>query len=364
MLNMKRKHLPLLLAFLILYQTVIAQNKFAAYNFQAVDSFAMAVKYEKDIYKLAKDLTDPYHEDIYKVRSIFRWVTDNIEYDYEFINKDKERTRPNCENSVDCSRIIKEWEEEYVKDILKHNKAICYGYARVFQKLCDINNIKTDIISGYVRQNPFEIGNSLSVNHAWNAVMLDSVWYYLDPTWAAGYVGHDEETDKLTGYRKVYKNYYWLTPFNRLVRNHYPKNGKWVETPNFTKEKFFNQPHYYWLPMLEKISNEVSPSTGLLEVKKDSVIHFKFDYTEAINKLQINSNVFTNPPLWNVEEDDNGRKVKRKDTSAIRRQVYIPFKKNGNTYEFDYTVKEQSLYYLELLFDNKKAMRYKVRVIE
>ena len=361
---MKKNSFLLFIVFAIVCQNSSAQNKFDSYNFKAVDSIAMSVKYEKDIYKLAKDLAGSYTENIYKVRAIFRWVADNIKYDYEFVNKDKERTRPDCENSVDCSRIIKEWEEDYVKDVLKHNKAICYGYARVFQKLCDINGIKTEIISGYVRQNPFEIGNSLSANHAWNAVMLDSVWYYLDPTWAAGYVGRDEETEKLTGYRKHYKNYYWLTPFKRLVRNHYPKNGKWVETPNFTKEKFFNQPHYYRLEMLEKVSNEVSPSTGVLEVKKDSVIHFKLDYAEDIKKLQINSNIFTNPPIWNIEEDDNGRKMKRKDTSAARRQVYIPFTKNENTYEFDYTVKEQSLYYLELLFDNKKAMRYKVRVIE
>ena len=101
-----------------------------------------------------------------------------------------------------------------------------------------------------------------------------------------------------------------------------------------------------------------------MEVKKDSVIHFKFDYADEIKKLQINSNIFTNPPLWNIEEDDNGRKVKRKDTSAYRRQVYIPFSRKANTYEFDYIVREQSLYYLELIFDNKKAMRYKVRVIE
>jgi hypothetical protein len=353
-----------LLCIVVLQQKTFSQNKFDKYNFDTVDSFAMSVKYEKDIYKLAKDLTEPYTEDIYKARSIFRWVTDNIEYDYKFINSEKETKRPDCDNSVDCRQVIKEWEENYVRDILKKKKGICYGYARVFQKLCEISNIKTEIISGYSRQQPYQIGNSLSVNHAWNGVMIDSVWYYLDATWAAGYVGHDEETDKLTGYRKVFKNYYWLTPFDRLVRNHYPQNGKWVEKTNFTKEKFFNLPHYFGLTMLEKISNEVSPTTGVLEVKKDSVIHFKFDYTDDISKLQINSNTFTNPPLWIIEEDDNGRKFKRKDTAAIRKQVYIPFTKNGNTYKFDYAVKEQSLYYLELLFDNKKALRYRVRVIE
>jgi hypothetical protein len=361
---MKKRVLIILLVVALIWQPCSAQNKFSGYSFQSVDSFAMSIKYEKDIFKLAKDLAAPYSEDIYKVRSIFRWVADNIEYDYEFINKDKERTKPNCEGSIDCSRIIKEWEEDYVKDILKHKKAICYGYARTFQKLCSINGIRAEIISGYVKNKPYQIGNSLSANHAWNAVMLDSVWYYLDPTWAAGYVSHDEDTDKLLNFKKVFKNYYWLTPFNRLVRNHYPQNGKWVETANFTKEKFFNQPHYFGLQMLEKISNEISPSTGVLQVKKDSVIHFKFDYVENLDKLQINSNTFTNPPLWNIEEDENGRRVKRIDTSAIRRQVYIPYVRKGHTYEFDYVVKEQSLYYLELIFDNKKAMRYKVSVSE
>jgi hypothetical protein len=116
--------------------------------------------------------------------------------------------------------------------------------------------------------------------------------------------------------------------------------------------------------MLENFSNEISPSTGMLEAKKGDTIHFKFDYAKDIDKLQINSNTFTNPPLWRIEENDDGKMVRRRDTSADRRQVYIPFIKGGNTYQFNYVVTQQSVYYLELLFDYKKAMRYRIRVIE
>ena len=50
-----------------------------------------------------------------------------------------------------------------------------------------------------------------------------------------------------------------------------------------------------------------------------------------------------------------------KDAWAEKKQVYIPFSRKGNLYEFDYVVMDNSLYYLELLFDYKQAIRYRVR---
>ena len=33
----------------------------------------------------------------------------------------------------------------------------------------------------------------------------------------------------------------------------------------------------------------------------------------------------------------------------------------NNVYQFDYIVKENSLYYIEILFDSKQGIRYKVK---
>ncbi len=311
--------------------------------------------------KLAKDLTAPYVDDIYKVRAIFKWITENIVYDFRFINRGGEINRPECESDIDCMPMLREWETNYIKKILRTKKAIADGYSKLFKRLCDVSRIQCHVVEGYARTRPYQIGNRLSVNHYWNAVIIDTAWYFVDATWAAGYCPEDDETGMLLKYVKNYQNYYWLTPFDKLSRNHYPKNGPWAEQHHLTKEQFFNKPHYYSTDILQNISNE-SPATGVLHVQKGDTIHFRFDYTRNINLLQINSNIFRNPSLWTTEQISKRKTKIVIDEWAAKKQVYIPFKRNGNRYEFDYTVNENSLYYIELIFDYRQAIRYRVRV--
>jgi hypothetical protein len=217
------------------------------------------------------------------------------------------------------------------------------------------------LITGYARTRPYQIGNAMGINHSWNAVMIDADWFYLDATWASGYCTEDEETGKLLRYVKDYKNYYWLSSFDRFSRNHYPKKGDFPEQTELTKEQFFLKPHYYSADILENIT-EYLPQTGVLKVKKGETIHFKFDYKKDIKNLQINSNIFRNPSLWTTVQVSRKKTKLVRDTWAEKKQQYIQFKKTGNTFEFDYTVNDNSLYYLELTFDYKPAIRYRVRV--
>ena len=356
-----KRSIALLPVLLLLQLTVAAQGRYDSTNFAAIDSFVLTIKYEDNYLKLASDLTAPYTDDLSKTRAIFKWITNNISYDYRFINKGKEIKKPDCEDKIDCINTIREWENDYLKKILKTRRAICDGYSKLFKKLCDLNYIQCEIIPGYARTKPYQVGNSMPINHSWNAVLIDTSWYYVDATWAAGYCVEDEETGVLLKFVKEYKDYYWLQKFDRFSRNHYPQSGKWVEKTNLTKEQFFNKPHYFSVEVLENIT-ETSPATGVIKIKKGDSIHFKFSYTRDIKLLQVNSNIFRNPSLWT--KINIGRKKTKmvRDTWAEKKQVYIPFKREGSMYEFDYFVKDNSLYYLELVFDYKPAIRYRVRV--
>jgi hypothetical protein len=96
-------------------------------------------------------------------------------------------------------------------------------------------------------------------------------------------------------------------------------------------------------------------------VSKNDTIHFAFAYRKPIGQIQLNSNIFRNPTLW-VPVAVSKRKTKMvKDAWAEKKQVYIPFSRKGDLYEFDYVVTDNSLYYLELIFDYKQAIRYRVR---
>lgn len=323
-----------------------------------VDSFVLTVKYENDYIKLARDLTGPFLMDIDKVRAIFKWITNNISYDFRFFNSGKDIQQPECSDKYDCAGITRAWENDYLKKILKSRKAVCDGYARLFQKLCELNHLQTEIIPGYARTKPYQIGNKITANHAWNAVFIDTAWFFLDATWAAGYCVENDD-GKLIKFVKEYEDYYWINVFQRISRNHYPKNGYWGDQYHPSQEDFFNRPHYYSAEVLNNISNE-QPVTGLLTVKKDDTLHFSFEYQKDIRYIQVNSNNFRNPSLWTTIAVSKRKTKLVRDTWAEKKQVYIQFKRIGNHYSFDYVVKDNSLYYVELLFDYKKALRYKI----
>lgn len=360
---MKAINISLLIFLWIAFTQVKGQNTITTTDFSNVDSFVISIKYDNSLIQLSKDLTSVYTEEVYKVRSIFKWITENISYDYKFLNKGKEEKKPDCENIINCKQKIAEWESNYLKKVLHKKKAVCYGYALLFKTLCDYAGIKAEIIEGYARTRPYQVGNNMSVNHAWNAVQINDHWYYLDATWAAGYCIEDEDKGLLTEFVKKYQNYYWCTDYELLKRNHFPKNGRWALQNNFTKEKFFNQPHYYNQDILEKISLQ-TPDTGVLHVKKGDTIHFKFKYRDNISKLQINSNIFRNPSFWSKEEISRKKSIMVRDTSADRKQVYIPFIKNDQVYEFHYVVENTALYYLDIIFDYKKALRFRIKLVE
>ena len=57
---------------------------------------------------------------------------------------------------------------------LKEGRAICGGYASMFNAICRYAGIECYEESGYA---------SSGVPHAWNKVKIGGTWYYVDPTW-------------------------------------------------------------------------------------------------------------------------------------------------------------------------------------
>jgi hypothetical protein len=355
-----RKTLFLLLFSLLTFASR-AQHISHSVNFKTVDSFVLTIKFENDYIKLTRELTNRFEEDVYKVRAIFRWITNNIAFDYRFVNSGKEIEVPDCSDEFDCAETLRSWENDYIKKVLRTRKATADGYSKLFRKLCEIAHLQCEVITGYLRTKPYQIGNKMGVNHSWNAVYLDTAWYFLDVTLASGYCIENEETDKLVKYVRDFQNYYWLSSFEQMARNHFPKNEYWGTLYNMTLEDFFNKPHYYSIEILDNISNDC-PDVGLITVRKGDSIHFSFDYKKDIRFIQVNSNTFRNPSLWTTVAVSRRKTKIVRDTWAEKKQVYVPYKKEGWHYEFDYVAKDMSLYYVELVFDYKKAIRYKVTV--
>jgi hypothetical protein len=296
-----------------------------------------------------------------KARAIFKWLAENIRYDYKYYNKyhykGKEPKTYKCKDENDCEAKKITREIKYIDKALRKKKAVCQGYSMLFKKMCDIAGLKSEMIIGYVRTEHYQVGTAGILDHAWNAVRIDSAYYLLDVTWAAGGCGKNDD-GKLLYYSKNFNNYYWLTPADDFVRNHYPQNPKWVLLPNYTKENFAANP-YYAPGELHKIKL-INPSSGIITVKTGDTIYFKLNYDSNFKDLQINSNVFRNPDVWVWDKLSKRKSIRRLDTLAVKKQQYIAYHLNGDQYEFNYVVTDKSLSYLDILFDKQRVMRFKV----
>ncbi len=75
--------------------------------------------------------------------------------------------------------------------VIKSRKAVCEGYAAVYQRLCDSLKLPCKTIHGYARGVGTTLANETDVtesNHAWNRVQLEGGWYLVDCTWDSGHM--------------------------------------------------------------------------------------------------------------------------------------------------------------------------------
>jgi hypothetical protein len=108
------------------------------------------------------------------------------------------------------------------------------------------------------------------------------------------------------------------------------------------------------------VTGPTGNTTGIIKAKKGDTLHFSFSYTRRIHQLQLNSNIERSPTPWYYTEGRRNRRL-IVDTLLMKRQVYIPFKKEGDRYEFTYIVPSNDLYYIDILIDFRRALKFNVQ---
>ncbi|HLF19999.1 MAG TPA: transglutaminase domain-containing protein, partial [Bacteroidota bacterium] len=184
-----------------------------------------------------------------RIRAIFRWITHNIAYD----------TKAFFSGELSASGG---------GNALKEKKAVCDGYAGLFEQVATIAGLEVEKISGFSKGYGFVAGGQVDArpNHAWNAVKLDGTWHLLDCTWGAGYVNDQKH------YVRKLQEHYFLTPPEEFVYDHFPTDEKWqlLETP-VTREQYENfvylRPAFFWTGLkLVSHTNAIVKSKNELKV--------------------------------------------------------------------------------------------------
>jgi len=191
-------------------------------DYSSIDSHALnaPASLKSNPRELAVYLTRPAKNDFQKIRAIFRWVTNNIDYDVDAYFSGKELYKS-------------------PEDALSSGKAVCDGYSGVVKMLADFAGLEVVKISGYSKGYGYNVGDSPgSPNHAWNAVKINGKWYLFDSTWGAGAVGNSGS------YQRKFEEFYFLTPAEFFIYDHFPEDPQWQLLENrLSKESFSNLPY-------------------------------------------------------------------------------------------------------------------------
>jgi hypothetical protein len=219
---------------------------------------------KSDVDKLIPFLEEVGHTDIEKARAIYIWLTDNISYDAKSINKNK-------------------YGDNSAEGVLKSKKAVCAGYANLYEFLGKKMGLEIFKVGGYSK-NADDEQEWYFVNeepgHAWNAIRIKGEWKIFDATWGAGN-GDSDRRGKLVFTKKYKNNWFNLSPYEAIF-THYPEDTSFMFTnPKITLEEY------------EKFPNVsiIAFSSGLLNAEEA--------YLQSVNKPTVKY-----PVMYDMELDD------------------------------------------------------------
>lgn len=139
-------------------------------NFRKADSIALAFA-GRDLRnpdQLARELVQGVDTDVEKFRVIFRWIADNVSYDYDLYLNIVEKERQLRHNRKKSSAFAAHVSKKVYRHMILQKKTICAGYATLLEYMCQQVGLQCELISGYGRN--YSLVETRRPNHAWNAV--------------------------------------------------------------------------------------------------------------------------------------------------------------------------------------------------
>ena len=238
-----------------------------------------------------------------KVYLTYKWVIDNIAYDYDnYIHN----TLQNVVYSPE--------------DVFVRKETVCSGYSKLFRALLICMGYETSKIKNIqghskgASYNPDRVINDADTDHEWNAVQIGDKWCLIDSTWGAGSIS-------TSGFNKKNSDYYLCTPAEQFVRSHIPKEREkdlqFLNNPidlitfqklASTSKNFFDY-GFLGLAYDENIQNVCGRGRIVLkfdEIKSPKIIYDLVDpngeeISDCINSKKFNNNYYYIDFLINEE---------------------------------------------------------------
>lgn len=161
-------------------------------------------------------------DDYYAIKYLYEYLIQNVEYDLD---------APDNQNI--CSVFIE-------------GRSVCNGYAKAMQLLLGKLGIKSTLVTGTV-----DTKKAKDVRHAWNLVLCNDVYYYVDVTWgdSSYQVGNGENADST---RLPAVNYDYLNvTTDEIEKNHTVSDILYMPDCASMKDNYYvREDEYFTTPEL------------------------------------------------------------------------------------------------------------------
>ncbi len=262
------------------------RSDFGHIDFKKADSIAALHKGEslKNLPVLIHNLTADLITEVEKFRSIYTWVSTNIENDYSAYLTTRKKRKKLTENR----EAFLEWNTSFTPKVFKRliadRKTACTGYAYLIREMASLAELDCKIVNGFGRTPTLLLDSESTSNHSWNKIEVDGKWYLCDATWSAGRVILEEDGPRFQG---DYFDGYFLADPALFVKNHYPLeiNSTLLVDPPIFKE-FLEGPVVYKESFTSPII-PVSPKKMHFEVLNNENVSFSLQVPNNFEKENI-----------------------------------------------------------------------------
>jgi hypothetical protein len=190
---------------------VMAQS--ADTSSHAVPASVATARDSAAIAELARSLTAGAVTDSARAAVLYEWVARNVAYDIGRYGSDGADAAPEA--------------------VFRSRLALCAGYVALFGRMAAEVGLVAEPITGYAKGFDYRDGQSTRQNnHTWLAVLMESEWRLVDPTWGSGFVADGE-------FRPAFSWSWFMVAPDELILSHYPREISWqmVNWP-LTRQEF------------------------------------------------------------------------------------------------------------------------------
>ncbi|XP_064480906.1 kyphoscoliosis peptidase-like [Ornithodoros turicata] len=288
--------------------------------FHEVDKIALEVPESNlgSLESLVLYLCSYCRNELQKIRMFFRWIAENITYDW------------------------KHMETKLEPDEIFHSKeGVCKDYCLLFSEMCRLAGIREKTLQGFAKGYDYRPGHQFhpgqDVTHAWNAVFIFGAWRFIDTTWGTGYTDH---TGK---FQKKINEHFFLTDPEILIWTHFPYD----ETEkNYSRWQLLDKPvsldEYNSLP---KVSPQFFQFNMRIRSKPQNPIVFRVR-TEL--RLASHEPMRYKFKLYPADEVENG---------SLNNYVFCHLQEERTVGCFGVSPPTEGRYYLKIYARPEKEMR-------